>query len=101
MFGAYDVDRQLSKTIQPLPTSEDQELRWNWNAPMAISTHQPDRFYMGSQYLHKSEDMGDTWQIISPDLTTNDPAKQNQRGFWWVVHGQFRCRKSHDHLHYC
>lgn len=73
-----DTERQLTKTIQPLPASEDQKLRWNWNAPMAISTHQPDRFYMGSQYLHKSEDMGDTWQIISPDLTTNDPAKQNQ-----------------------
>ncbi len=73
-----DTERQLTKTIQPLPASEDQKLRWNWNAPMAISTQQPDRFYMGSQYLHKSEDMGDTWQIISPDLTTNDPAKQNQ-----------------------
>ena len=74
----YDVDRQLSKTVQPLPVSEDQKLRWNWNAPMAVSTHQPDRFYMGSQYLHKSEDMGNTWEIISPDLTTNDPSKQNQ-----------------------
>ncbi|WP_127141567.1 WD40/YVTN/BNR-like repeat-containing protein [Flagellimonas marinaquae] len=73
-----DTERELTKTIQPLPVSEDQKLRWNWNAPMAISAHQPDRFYMGSQYLHKSEDMGDTWEIISPDLTTNDPAKQNQ-----------------------
>lgn len=73
-----DTERELTKTIQPLPVNEDQKLRWNWNAPMAISAHQPDRFYMGSQYLHKSEDMGDTWEIISPDLTTNDPAKQNQ-----------------------
>ncbi|MGD1945911.1 MAG: hypothetical protein ACFB0A_06560 [Croceivirga sp.] len=74
----FDVERQLSKTIQPLPTSEDQKLRWNWNAPMAVSAHQPDRFYMGSQYLHKSEDMGNTWTIISPDLTTNDATKQQQ-----------------------
>lgn len=74
----YDVDRNLTKTIQPLPTTETPKLRYNWNAPMAVSEHQPDRFYMGSQYLHKSEDMGDTWQIISPDLTTNDPTKQNQ-----------------------
>ena len=73
-----DTERQLTKTVQPLPVSEDQKLRWNWNAPMAISVRQPDRFYMGSQYLHKSEDMGDTWEIISPDLTTNNPAKQNQ-----------------------
>ncbi len=74
----YDVDRKLTKTIQPLPSSEGQKLRWNWNAPMATSTHKPDRFYMGSQFLHRSEDMGDSWEIISPDLTTNDPAKQNQ-----------------------
>jgi len=45
---------------------------------MAVSAHAPDRFYMGSQFLHKSDDMGDSWSIISPDLTTNDPSKQNQ-----------------------
>ena len=73
-----DTERNLIKTIQPQPTKEAEKLRFNWNAPMAISAHQPDRFYMGSQYLHKSEDMGDSWEIISPDLTTNDPAKQNQ-----------------------
>jgi len=38
-----DTERQLSKTIQPLQASKDKELRWNWNAPMAVSTHQPDR----------------------------------------------------------
>jgi photosystem II stability/assembly factor-like uncharacterized protein len=74
----YDVDRKLVKTIQPLAQEGHEELRFNWNAPMAVSIHQPDRFYMGSQFLHKSEDMGDTWEIISPDLTTNDPNKQNQ-----------------------
>ncbi len=73
-----DVDKRLSKTIQPQPSKGTPKLRFNWNAPMAISEHQPDRFYMGSQFLHKSEDMGDTWEIISPDLTTNDPLKQNQ-----------------------
>ncbi|MEX0273994.1 MAG: WD40/YVTN/BNR-like repeat-containing protein [Flavobacteriaceae bacterium] len=74
----YDVDRKLVKTIQPLPEDEEVKLRFNWNAPMAVSPHQPDRFYMGSQFVHRSEDMGDTWKIISPDLTTNDPAKQTQ-----------------------
>ena len=74
----YDVDRKLTKTVQPLASKGIKKLRFNWNAPMAVSAHQPDRFYMGSQFLHKSEDMGDTWEIISPDLTTNDPAKQTQ-----------------------
>ena len=74
----YDAENQLIKTIQPLPQEGYDKLRFNWNPPMAVSDHQPDRFYMGSQYLHRSEDMGDTWEIISPDLTTNDPAKQQQ-----------------------
>tara|TARA_B110000091_G_scaffold124344_1_gene133727 strand:- start:53 stop:3079 length:3027 start_codon:yes stop_codon:yes gene_type:complete len=74
----YDVDAKRVKTIQPLPQKGYAKLRFNWNAPMAISTFQPDRFYMGSQFLHKSEDMGNTWKIISPDLTTNDPLKQEQ-----------------------
>jgi len=72
----YDMDRDYTKNVKPLPVDGYDELRFNWNAPMAVSTHQPDRFYMGSQYLHISEDMGDTWKIISPDLTTNDPSKQ-------------------------
>ncbi|MEP3209929.1 MAG: hypothetical protein ABJN95_12100 [Maribacter sp.] len=75
----YDVDKQLVKTVQPLQTKDADKLRFNWNPPMAISNTQPDRFYMGSQYLHKSEDMGDTWEIISPDLTTNDVSKQGQK----------------------
>lgn len=74
----YDVTHRLSKTVQPQPSKGAPKLRFNWNAPMAVSPKQPDRFYMGSQFLHKSEDMGDTWEIISPDLTTNDPTKQNQ-----------------------
>ena len=74
----YDVDNKLVKTIQPLEQAGYEDLRFNWNAPMAVSTHQPDRFYMGSQFLHKSEDMGDTWEIISPDLSTNDSTKQQQ-----------------------
>jgi len=74
----YDVDNKRVKTVQPLPQKGYPKLRWNWNAPMTVSAHQPDRFYMGSQFVHRSEDMGDTWKIISPDLTTNDPAKQNQ-----------------------
>ncbi|WP_299122952.1 hypothetical protein [uncultured Winogradskyella sp.] len=74
----YDVENELVKTIQPLPVEGHAKLRFNWNAPMATSEHQPDRFYMGSQFLHKSEDMGNTWEIISPDLTTNDQTKQQQ-----------------------
>jgi len=75
----YDMERNYTKNVKPLPVSGYDDLRFNWNAPMAVSAHQPDRFYMGSQYLHVSDDMGDTWKIISPDLTTNDVSKQPEK----------------------
>lgn len=74
----FDVAKDQAKTVQPLAGKGDPKLRFNWNAAMAISAHKPDRFYMGSQFVHRSEDMGETWVKISPDLTTNDPKKQNQ-----------------------
>ncbi len=82
MQGAQNVwrintEKNTTKNVEPIPDG-DEELRFNWNAPMAISAHKPDRFYMGSQYLHKSEDMGNNWTKISPDLTTNDLTKQDK-----------------------
>jgi photosystem II stability/assembly factor-like uncharacterized protein len=74
----YDPAKDQAKTVQPLAGKGDPKLRFNWNAAMAISASKPDRFYMGSQFVHRSEDMGETWVKISPDLTTNDPSKQNQ-----------------------
>ncbi|MFV8363092.1 WD40/YVTN/BNR-like repeat-containing protein [Flavobacterium sp. ZT3P35] len=73
----YNTDTQELITIQPLAVKGDPKLRFNWNAPMEISKKQTDRFYMGSQFVHKSEDMGRTWTKISPDLTTNDASKYN------------------------
>ena len=74
----YDVENDLVKTIQPLPVEGYEEYRFNWNTPIEISKNNPERLYIGSQYVHRSDDTGNTWEIISPDLTTNDPAKQNQ-----------------------
>lgn len=74
----YDMKRNQQKTIQPLKVEGDPKLRFNWNAPITTSAHVPDRLYIGSQFVHKSDDMGDTWVKISPDLTTNDPKKQQQ-----------------------
>ncbi|WP_299600141.1 hypothetical protein [uncultured Aquimarina sp.] len=74
----YDIDKNSTKNVKPLEVKGKADLRFNWNAPIAISDHQPDRLYIGSQFLHISEDMGDNWKIISPDLTTNDPTKQDK-----------------------
>ncbi len=46
--------------------------RWNWTHPIAISPHDHNTVYVGSQYVHKTTDGGQSWQVISPDLTLND-----------------------------
>ncbi len=74
----YDPEKDQSKTIQPLQMKGEAKLRFNWNASLVTSPNKPDRVYIGSQFVHRSDDMGETWVKISPDLTTNDPKKQNQ-----------------------
>jgi hypothetical protein len=73
-----DLDKNQAKTIKPFAEEGDPKLRFNWNTPITTSIHQKDRLYIGSQFLHKSEDRGESWKKISPDLTTNDPSKQLQ-----------------------
>ena len=50
-------------------------VRMNWNTPFILSHHNPHTLYYGANFLFKSVDRGDHWQIISPELTTNDPKK--------------------------
>jgi photosystem II stability/assembly factor-like uncharacterized protein len=57
---------------------ENVKLRFNWNAGIAIDPIDETTLYYGSQFLHRSTDRGESWEIISPDLTTNDPNKQKQ-----------------------
>lgn len=66
------------KDIRPW-APEGVQLRFNWNAGIAQDYFDPETIYYGSQFLHKSTDRGETWSIISPDLTTNDTTKQKQR----------------------
>lgn len=55
-----------------------QVFRFNWSAPILISPHNPHTVFFAANHLFKSVDRGDHWQIISPDLTTNDPSKFNR-----------------------
>ncbi|NJC27637.1 VPS10 domain-containing protein [Neolewinella antarctica] len=64
-----------NKSIRPIHP-DGTFLRFNWNAPIAQGDQDPCSFYMGSQFVHKSTDCGDNWEIISPDLTTNDTTLQ-------------------------
>ncbi|RMD85971.1 MAG: hypothetical protein D6813_15580, partial [Calditrichaeota bacterium] len=65
------------KDIRP-PAPDGVRLRFNWNAGFAIDPFDHNTIYYGSQFVHKSTDRGDTWSIISPDLTTNNPEWQKQ-----------------------
>lgn len=53
------------------------QFRFNWSSPLVLAKSNPRTLYFGSNYLFRSEDRGDTWRIISPDLTSNDPQKRN------------------------
>ncbi|HSR52777.1 MAG TPA: hypothetical protein VLV83_18290 [Acidobacteriota bacterium] len=73
----WDRMTRDNKSIRP-PDPDDHLLRFNWNAGIAIDPHDNRTIYYGSQYLHRSRDKGNSWETISPDLTTNDPEKQKQ-----------------------
>jgi photosystem II stability/assembly factor-like uncharacterized protein len=68
-----------NKFVKPTHPDKAVFLRFNWNAAIAQDPHDANTVYYASQFLHKSTDNGDTWEIISPDLTTNDSTKQRQQ----------------------
>lgn len=93
MGGSYqgtievlDTKAKASTQIMAAPIqylgmdAKDMRYRFNWNAPIIRSQHEPNTFYHGAQYLLKTTDMGKTWTEASPDLTRNDKTKQGRPG---------------------
>jgi len=74
----YDWKTGNNYIVRPTHSDADMNLRFNWNAAINIDPNSNNTLYFGSQFVHKSTDKGDTWEIISPDLTTNDPDKLKQ-----------------------
>jgi len=71
--GLIRYDRRSGERIDIKP-QEDKggpPLRWNWDSALILSPHSPTRLFYGSQILFRSDDRGDTWKAISPDLTRN------------------------------
>ena len=77
-IGRVNRKTHESRSIQPLPNYREGKLRYNWNTPIHVSPTQNGTIYIGAQFLFRSRDHGQTWDRISPDLTTNDPEKQKQ-----------------------
>jgi photosystem II stability/assembly factor-like uncharacterized protein len=82
----YDRETGLSRDVQPYPRivmgepARDMPERWNWTYPIVVSPVDPGVLYVGSQHLWRTEDEGETWEKISPDLTRADPATLEDSG---------------------
>ncbi|WP_370391382.1 WD40/YVTN/BNR-like repeat-containing protein [uncultured Winogradskyella sp.] len=74
----YDWKTGNNYSVRPTHPDPDVQLRFNWNSAINIDPFDNSTIYFGSQFVHKSTDKGETWTVISPDLTTNDPEKQKQ-----------------------
>jgi photosystem II stability/assembly factor-like uncharacterized protein len=84
----YRKDRrnEESVAIRPMSAAGDPPDRWNWDSPLLVSPHQPDRIYFGSQRLWRSDDRGSSWSAISGDLTLGlDRYEQRFIGRTWSV----------------
>ncbi len=91
--GSYDGfltrknhDKNTTRSISVWPDNpmghgvEDMKYRFQWNFPIIFSRHNPDRLYTFSQHVHVSENEGQSWKVISPDLTRNDSLKMKSSG---------------------
>ena len=70
-------ETKMTRSLKPL-AGYNEKMRFNWNTPLALSPNEKGTIYIGSQFLFRSRDHGQSWERISPDLTTNDPLKQKQ-----------------------
>jgi photosystem II stability/assembly factor-like uncharacterized protein len=82
----FDLRTGQARNVEVWPdqvngsTAADLKYRFVWTAPLTISPHDHNKIYIGSQYIHQTTDGGNSWQTISPDLTSNDKSKQGFSG---------------------
>jgi photosystem II stability/assembly factor-like uncharacterized protein len=82
----HDVRTNTTRSVEVWPQATigwpaaDLKYRFLWTFPLTISPHDHNRIYVGSQHVHQTTDGGATWQVISPDLTLNDKARQQVSG---------------------
>ena len=82
----YDVRTGHARNVRVWPEAsygwepKDLKYRWHWTFPIHISEHKKHAVYVGSQYVHRSTDFGQSWEVISPDLTLNLKSHQQSSG---------------------
>jgi photosystem II stability/assembly factor-like uncharacterized protein len=81
-----DYKHGMARDVSPWPITSygwapaDMKYRWDWITPIAISPHDHNRVYVGAQVVFITTDAGQSWRVISPDLTTNDKSHQGNSG---------------------
>ena len=81
----YEENRRQARDVEVWPEDAngppaDLKYRFVWTAPLAMSPHDRNKIYIGSQHVHQTTDGGQSWQEISPDLTLNDKSRQQSSG---------------------
>ena len=81
----YDERRRQARNVEVWPDQAngvpaDLKYRFVWTMPLTISPHDHNKVYVGSQHVHQTTDGGQSWQVISPDLTLNDKSRQQSSG---------------------
>jgi len=85
-LDVFDLTTMQSRDVRVWPqtqigaTPADAKYRWHWNFPMVLSKHVKGRVWVGSQFVHETNNGGQGWQVVSPDLTTNDKSHQQNSG---------------------
>jgi photosystem II stability/assembly factor-like uncharacterized protein len=81
----YELNRRQGRNVEVWPDQAngvpaDLKYRFNWVMPLAISPHDRNTVYVGSQHVHRTTNGGQSWEAISPDLSTNDKSRQQFSG---------------------
>ena len=85
IVAIYEESRRQARNVEVWPNQAngipaDLRYRFNWAMPLTMSPHDRNVVYVGSQHVHRTSNRGQSWEVISPDLSLNDKARQQFSG---------------------
>jgi photosystem II stability/assembly factor-like uncharacterized protein len=85
IVARYELSRRQGRNVEVWPDQAngvpaDLKYRFNWTMPLTISPHDRNTVYVGSQHVHRTTNGGQSWEVISPDLSLNDKSRQQFSG---------------------
>lgn len=85
IVAIYEENRRQARNVEVWPDQSNGppatlKYRFNWTMPLTISPHDRNTVYVGSQHVHRTTNRGQSWEVISPDLSTNDKSRQQASG---------------------